>query len=344
MKEKAVKLSVVIPNYNHASYIREAISAISAQTFKPEEIIIVDDASTDNSIAVIESIISQNPIVKLVKNEFNLGMANSVNRGLEYVSGDYIYITSSDDVVLPGFFEKSMKMLLQYPQAGICSSLTRIIDERGRRKGFILNPVASLKSSYFSPEEVRKIYSRQGSWISGPSSIMRLDYFKENGGYWPQLHAFSDGFLEQLLSLKYGACFMPEPLTCWRKLGTNYSMKISDKTGIYSQLIKDATDLMEKRFQGVFPEEYVDIWRRQNLFYLNYNIYNNKLNERISSLKEHKGTIGRLRCVGLKLGFALQKRLVMCYLTMIFRKNIWRALKNRLIYLYLGIRYNLNEN
>ncbi len=116
------RLSIVLLNYNHARYIGEALQAILGQSYKPWEVIIVDDASTDNSIDVIEKFIRRDPTVRLLKNEHNMGVERSANRGLEYASGDYIFSAAADDKILPGLFEKSIRMLALYPQAGLCCS------------------------------------------------------------------------------------------------------------------------------------------------------------------------------------------------------------------------------
>lgn len=341
-----LKLSVVVPNYNHACYIAESLEAIANQLFKPFEIIVIDDASTDNSVEVIEKLVKDYPIIKFLKNKYNMGVANSVNYCLEYVSGDYVYITSADDRILPGFFEKSMKLLTQYPQAGICSAMSFIIDKEGRRKGFILNPIISRNPCYFSPEKARDIYLKQGCWISGISSIMRLDYFRANGGYRPELYAFSDGFLEQLLALKYGACFIPEPLTCWRRLSDNYSIAISSKPEIFSELIEKAASLMKAKFSDIFPKKYIEAWQRQNYFYLHYNIYQKMHQEKIkeiSTLGKTEGFMGMFWAWWLQRFFFLEKVFVICYLFFIFKRNPWLACYNKVKYFFIRCHYEFQE-
>src|SRR4051812_21669960 len=115
-------LSVVMPNYNHSHYIGEALEAILGQTFRPMEVIVVDDASTDNSVEVIEQFVRRDSAVRLLRNEQNSGPVPTVNLGLKQASGDYVYTMAADDKILPTFFEKSMNLLAQYPQAGLCSA------------------------------------------------------------------------------------------------------------------------------------------------------------------------------------------------------------------------------
>ncbi len=66
-------VSVILPNYNHAHYLPQCLNAMLDQSVKPTEIIVIDDASTDNSIEVISDYVRRDPVVKLIQNEKNIG-------------------------------------------------------------------------------------------------------------------------------------------------------------------------------------------------------------------------------------------------------------------------------
>ena len=112
-------LSVIMGNYNHAHYLVESIPAILNQSFRPKEFIIIDDASTDNSVEVIEAFAKKDPVVRFYKNDINLGNAPTYIKALEKVTGDYFLVAAADDLVFPGLFEKSIEMLEKHPQAGL---------------------------------------------------------------------------------------------------------------------------------------------------------------------------------------------------------------------------------
>ena len=124
-------LSVVMGNYNHSRYLVESIPAILNQSFRPKELIIIDDASTDNSVEIIEGFAKKDPIIRFYKNEKNLGNAATYIKAYELITGDYFNLAAADDLVLPGLFEKTMAMLAKYPNAGYCSAITRMISENG---------------------------------------------------------------------------------------------------------------------------------------------------------------------------------------------------------------------
>lgn len=89
-----MKVSVIIPNFNYDQYIEQAISSVLNSNFDQNgmEIIVVDDASTDNSVGVIGKMMYQSNVpIRLVKNEVNMGLAVSRNRGIAHSTGEYLF-------------------------------------------------------------------------------------------------------------------------------------------------------------------------------------------------------------------------------------------------------------
>ena len=90
-------LSVIITNYNKSKYIEECIQSVLNQTLLPDEIIVIDDASSDNSVEIIEKILSRNPIVRLVSLSKNGGVSRARNIGMETARSIYITFLDGDD-------------------------------------------------------------------------------------------------------------------------------------------------------------------------------------------------------------------------------------------------------
>lgn len=103
------KISVIMPAYNAEEYIKEAIDSILNQTFTDFEFIIIDDCSTDSTAEIIKAYTDER--IKYYKNEKNLGVAETLNRGLDLATGDYIARMDSDDISLPKRFEKQVKFM-----------------------------------------------------------------------------------------------------------------------------------------------------------------------------------------------------------------------------------------
>jgi glycosyltransferase involved in cell wall biosynthesis len=113
------KVSVITPNYNHARYLPKRIESILNQTYQDFELIILDDASTDNSREIIEPYTSE-PRVRAIFNTENSGSAfRQWNLGLSHAQGEYIWIAESDDYADASFLEILVDRLDQHPNVGL---------------------------------------------------------------------------------------------------------------------------------------------------------------------------------------------------------------------------------
>ena len=127
-------VSVCIPAYNNAAYIKETIDSVLNQTYPNLELVICDDKSTDNTIEVIEKI--KDDRIKLYKNEKNLGMSGNWNHCLSKCRGEFIKLICADDMLAKTALEKEVKALIKYPTAVLAESDTRLFDLNGKPKGF----------------------------------------------------------------------------------------------------------------------------------------------------------------------------------------------------------------
>ncbi len=103
------KVSVIMPVYNAERYLRESIDSILMQSFDDFELIVIDDSSTDSSLKIIQSY--NNPKIKLLINEKNIGSAGSMNRGLSVAVGEYVARMDADDISLPDRLETQVKYM-----------------------------------------------------------------------------------------------------------------------------------------------------------------------------------------------------------------------------------------
>lgn len=113
------KVSVIIPNYNHARYLDQRIQSVLNQTYQDFEVIFLDDASTDNSNEVVAKYVDD-PRFSAVYNQVNSGSPfKQWNRGVREAQGEYIWIAESDDYADATLLEELVERLDSYPQAGI---------------------------------------------------------------------------------------------------------------------------------------------------------------------------------------------------------------------------------
>lgn len=121
------KVTVLMPVYNGAPYLKEAIESILSQTFKDFEFIIIDDGSTDNSYEIARSYLDQR--IKLYKNEFNLRVAETLNKGIKLAQGEYIARMDADDVSLPNRLARQVNFLDSHPDITIVGSWVKVIGD-----------------------------------------------------------------------------------------------------------------------------------------------------------------------------------------------------------------------
>lgn len=258
-------LTVVVLNFNHARYLPQSLAALGTQTRPPDEIIIIDDASTDDSIAVISSFLPRLANARLVKNSTNRGAIANVNRGLDMAQGDLVFIAAADDIVYPRFFEAGMAELAVHPEAALFSCRSDVINAQGRNLGPLAAPIPMTLPGYLSPDTVAHQLMRDDNWFMGNATLFRRLPLLAEGGFPEELHAFADGFISRLLALKHGCCFSPEVLAAWRRVegGMAWSATVSIANAHH------LTDMVERKIATagtVFPRGYAARWKGRYLF------------------------------------------------------------------------------
>jgi len=124
-------ITVLMPVYNGASYLGDAIESILAQTEAGFEFIIIDDGSADASVAIADSYSRKDPRIRLVRDGMNRGIAARLNEGLALASGEYIARMDQDDVSLPGRFAAQRSHLDANPDTALVGSRVIVIDPDG---------------------------------------------------------------------------------------------------------------------------------------------------------------------------------------------------------------------
>jgi glycosyltransferase involved in cell wall biosynthesis len=114
--------SVCIPKYNYGHYLRATIESVLIQSFQDFELIVADNASTDNSVEMVEGF--SDPRIKLIKNETNVGFAPNLDRATESAIGQYVILLSSDDLMMPDALERYAETIRDY-RAGQSSASGR---------------------------------------------------------------------------------------------------------------------------------------------------------------------------------------------------------------------------
>lgn len=136
-------VSVIMPAYNAGDYIEEAIRSVMAQTVTDWELLVLDDGSTDDTREKVAALAAEDPRIRLLPNEKNLGAANTRNRGFDLCRGSFVALLDSDDCWKPEKLATQLA-LLERTGADFAYSSYAIVDAEGRQT----------KRDYIVPEQV----------------------------------------------------------------------------------------------------------------------------------------------------------------------------------------------
>jgi glycosyltransferase involved in cell wall biosynthesis len=222
-------VSVVLPNYNHARFIGGALSALAGQTKPADEIIVIDDASTDDSISVIEGFRRVLPQLRLLRNERNIGVNPTLNRGFGEARGSHILSSAADDWIEPQFIARMTEAVAAYPQAPVCTSAFVQHFEADQRRvhhqaDSDLGPwYAGERARCFTAGEFADLLDRGFVWLPVNASLIERTALLAVGGFDPLLRWHADWFTVYTLAFRHGFAIVPEPLSVFRVASAGYS-------------------------------------------------------------------------------------------------------------------------
>lgn len=258
----SVRVSAVLPNYNDARLLPEAIRSLGAQTRPFDEIVVIDDGSTDDSVAVIEALARQEPRLRLVRHPVNQGAVAALNTGLREARGDYVHFGGSDDRFHPRLVEVTAALLDAHPQAALACGEVQVQD-RGTGTFLGLRPPVrpAHGSRFFTPDETAALLARIDNFIVTPATLFRRETLLAAGGFDASLGPFTDGYLVRRLALTHGFCFTPVVLAEWRVEENGYSRSLARDPDRSLALIAHVRNIL--RTDRAFPSWYAELFERR---------------------------------------------------------------------------------
>jgi glycosyltransferase involved in cell wall biosynthesis len=272
------KVSVLMPTYNYAHYIEDAIQSVLGQTFTDFELIIVDNCSTDDTPVIVTKYLSDQR-VRYYKNETNIGPIGNFNKVLELGQGEYIKFLFSDDILLPTALEQFIKILDDHPNVSLATSSFEYFGSMSYRHDppytGLISGVDAIKSSLL-----------KSNWIGSPSNVIfrRKNYdskgFDKKWMWWGDLELWhrilkaSDLYVLPLVLSKFRYHETSATKDCYDKFENfhdpYYYLKYIRDNNLYPALVKDKEfQLMLKdnarRWIDLYPIFYKQ--RKFNLLY-----------------------------------------------------------------------------
>ena len=249
-------VSVIMPSYNYEKYISEAIESVLNQTFDDFELIIIDDASQDNSKKIIQLFDKKNIKIRSFFHKENKGLAKTVNECIKKANGKYISYFSSDDIWFKEKLEKQLK-ILKKDEDLIVWSEGLIVDAKSNFTGELFTQMHSALNRKKSGDIFEELL--KNNYICGQSLIYKRENLK-NVRFDEHLKYLGDYKFLVDLAKEYKFYFIPESLVMYRIHGRNTIF--SDRIGWKKEDI---------RIRNYFLQEYGDeiSYKVKNRIFLN---------------------------------------------------------------------------
>src|SRR5262245_2823703 len=217
------RMSVVIPNYNHGHFIEEALAAISGQTRLPAEVVVVDDGSTDDSVARLQSLAVRMPWLRLHRHGDNRGVNAACNTGLGLVSGDFVLFSAADDRLDAQTVQRASAAAAAFPTSGIVFSDHAEMSADGALTR-IMPLDLPVERRHFSPDAFVRLLQRDFFYFHVSSVWFNVKLLRALGGFAPELRWHGDLFAAYAAAFEQGATYTPGAVSYFRIGQQSYSV------------------------------------------------------------------------------------------------------------------------
>jgi glycosyltransferase involved in cell wall biosynthesis len=181
--DTAPLISVLMPVYNAQRYLAKAVASILSQTLGAFEFIIINDGSTDSSLAILKTYAARDPRIRLVSRP-NTGYVKALNEALALARGEFVARMDADDVAMPERFERQIQYLRANPEVVLLGGASELIDGAGR---LLLRP-----SVLVTDEQLQAAFLEGRTEIGHPTAMIRRKAMVDAGGYDESLRPSED--------------------------------------------------------------------------------------------------------------------------------------------------------
>lgn len=232
-KPKPPLVSVLLPVYNAADYVEQAVRSILAQTLRDFELIVIDDGSTDQSGAILTELARQDARIRLVRRP-NTGIVGALNEALALARADLVARMDADDIAWPARLHKQAAYLAQHPECVAVGSAILVIDPLG-------DPIKEPTQALSHEEIDAQLLSGYGWALVHPAAMMRRQAVLAIGGYRTQYNKVEDLDLFLRLAEQGRLANLPDVLLSFRQHFTSTCVQFSDtQSRLKLDVVKEA--------------------------------------------------------------------------------------------------------
>jgi glycosyltransferase involved in cell wall biosynthesis len=256
------KVSVIVPNYNHAAFLEQRLQSIFAQTFQDFEVILLDDASSDNSKVLLEAYRHHPRVSHVVYNKSNSGSPFAQwNKGVALAKGEYIWVAESDDFSAPSLLQQLVPQLDANPEASLAYCLSADVDETGNEvtaRGWWTADLDTLKWTndhrQNGAEACRKYFVYKNVIPNASAVVFRKSVFQNLGGAPAHMTMCGDWYMWILMLLKHDYFYLAQALNFQRRhSGTTRTIKSNEKALRKISEELEVYYLLDKNFREDLP-------------------------------------------------------------------------------------------
>ena len=250
-------VTVLVPNYRHARYLPERMDSILAQTVVPNEVLLLDDCSPDDSLPILTDYAAERPTWRVVANEQNSGSPFAQwNKGVGMATSQYVWIAESDDAADPLLLETLLQTAQAHPTAVLVYAQTLLMDEESRTLHSFQKNYKYLFGAqaerwlqpYFARgvDEIREYFILHNVVPNASGALIRRDAYLAAGGANPHYRLNGDwAFYTRLL--EHGdIAYVPTPLNRFRVHAQTQRQAANASGAVYEELLMLADDLVAR--------------------------------------------------------------------------------------------------
>lgn len=228
-------LSIIIPTYNGANYLSAALDSIAMQSESGIECIVVDDGSTDTTLAILDSYQTRLPLQVLERNRMGNWVTNT-NYGLSVASGDYVCFLHQDDIWLKDRLQIMSKAIASYPEANLYLHSSLFIDTEGKPLGIWQCPLPSYPAVVSAELMMERLLVQ--NFIAIPAPIFRREVALSIGGLNEKLWYTADWDFWLKLAASGDTIYHPQPLAAFRVHPNSQTIRRSSSVDNFSRQMR----------------------------------------------------------------------------------------------------------
>lgn len=249
----ATELSIIIPCYNYARYLRTSVDSVLNQNYPDYELLLIDDGSSDETWNIMQSYAAKYPHIRIFKNESNQGIFKSNQRGWQEATGKYLHFFSADDLYQPSCLPSVMQLFQANPHLGlVCTDIGYFQD--GTSAVTPNRLLATCKvPRIFTKGEMIPLFQTTNFWIPGLTCVVKNETLQKYGHLDPKLENISDWFCFHKIALFEGVGYIPNALISMRLHEQTYTARVKRDKGrrraTYHYLLQHLSENKEIREQ-----------------------------------------------------------------------------------------------